>query len=264
MDDYYATVLRKLLDRNVMTRDMRILVLCGGRLDAQSLAKTGFKHVTISNLDVRMPGDENQYAPFAWSFQDAENITYLDKDFDFCIAHNGLHHCHSPHRALLEAYRVVKKGVLVFEPRDNWTTRLGVRLNFGQEYEVAAVFGNDCVFGGVRNTQIPNYVYRWTEREVQKTVCSYAPAGRHEFLFFHALRVPWDRLRAMRNKLWFVTVVLAYPFLKLATWLVPKQCNSFAFAVIKPRIPEDLHPWILQQNGELKVNQAWLKQRYSN
>jgi len=39
-------------------------------------------------------------------------------------------------------YRVAGRGVLAFEPRDTRLVRLGVRLGFGQEYEIAAVAGN--------------------------------------------------------------------------------------------------------------------------
>ena len=54
------------------------------------------------------------------------------------------HHCHSPHRGLLEMYRVARRGVLAFEPRDTRLVRLGVRLGFGQEYEIAAVAGKNA------------------------------------------------------------------------------------------------------------------------
>jgi ubiquinone/menaquinone biosynthesis C-methylase UbiE len=45
-------------------------------------------------------------------------MAFDDNSFDFAIVHNGLHHCYSPHRGLLELYRVSRQGILVFEPRD--------------------------------------------------------------------------------------------------------------------------------------------------
>jgi ubiquinone/menaquinone biosynthesis C-methylase UbiE len=100
MDNFYALTLTKLLNRGVLDRGHRILVVCGGRPDQEVLLGLGFQKVTISNLDERMTG--NEFAPFEWSYQDAEALSCGDAQFDFCIVHNGLHHCYSPHRALLE------------------------------------------------------------------------------------------------------------------------------------------------------------------
>src|SRR5438309_2064841 len=159
-DDFYETTLQWLLDKGVFSPEARVLVVCGGHFDKEALLKEGFTDVTISNLD--LPKNGNEFSPFRSSNLDAEKLDLLDEEYDFCIAHNGLHHCASPHRALLEMYRVAKKGVLVFEPRDTLLVRLGIRFNFGQEYETAAVQGDGLAFGGVRNSGIPNYVYRWT------------------------------------------------------------------------------------------------------
>src|SRR5437773_10369620 len=115
-DDFYETTLEWLIDKGVLTREMSVLVVCAGQFDRDVLLKAGFTDVTISNLDSRWSGYE--FSPFRWSCQDAEKLEFPDDEYDFCIAHDGLHHCASPHRALLEMFRVAKKGVLVFEPRD--------------------------------------------------------------------------------------------------------------------------------------------------
>jgi SAM-dependent methyltransferase len=241
---------------------MRILVVCGGQRDKDILSQLGFPCVTISNLDSRRSAAE--FAPYQWSYQDAENLTFKDEEFDFCIVHDGLHHCQSPHRALLEMYRVAAKGLLAFEPHDSMLARMGVWLNFGQEYEVAAVFGNDAVFGGVRNTGVPNYVYRWSEREVKKTICSHAPWGIHQFLFFHQVRIPWDRLRGMKNRSWKWAMIAAVPAIRLLTRWFPRQTNTFGFAIIKPdpRQRHNLHPWIESRDGKFCLNPDWTTSRY--
>lgn len=262
MRDLYSDVLIDLLSRSVLRRDMRVLVLCGGKRDQGALQNVGFKHVTISNVDSRMRGDE--YAPFQWSFQDAEKVDYPDESFDFCIAADGLHHCQSPHRALLELYRVARVGLLVLEPRDNLLTRIAVRLGYGQEYEAAAVHANAGDFGGVRNTEVPNYVYRWTEREIEKTINSYAPWGKHQFLYWYKLRVPWPALRMRRNKAKLLLTSMAFPVLRVFTWIFPGQSNNFGFAVLKPRIPADLQPWIQRRDGQMKLDRAWMAQRYGS
>ena len=226
MERFYRDVVEQLIKENVLDPGMTVLVVCGGEIDRTVFQKAGLKNVVISNLDVRLKG--NEFAPFEWSFQDAEALTFEDSSFDFCVVHSGLHHCHSPHRALLEMYRVARKGILVFEPYDNFTTRLGVSLNLGQEYEHAAVFYNDCAYGGVKNSIIPNYVYRWTKREIVKTVSTFAPHGKHRFRFIHKLRLPWDQLKGRKNKAFYLTALLVLPVMKVLCGFSRKQCNSFA------------------------------------
>jgi hypothetical protein len=160
-------------------------------------------------------------------------------------------------------YRVSRVGVLFFEPLDTPLVRLGVRINLGQEYELAAVFDNDMRFGGVQNTQIPNFVYRWTESEVRKCVQSYAPVGRHRFRFFYATRVPWGRLRLLRNKALLALAVVALPLLRVAGAIYPRLANNFAALVLKPRVPEDLFPWIQPDPaGGVTLRREWLSARY--
>ena len=104
---FYKIKLKKLIKE----REAKILIIAGGQNDKKVLMDLGFKNVTISNLDTRM--NENEYKPYKWSFQDAENLTFKDEEFDYAIIHQALHHCKSPHRALLEMYRVSKKGAFV-------------------------------------------------------------------------------------------------------------------------------------------------------
>lgn len=262
MDDFYDRTLGALMKRGLLDTGMRILVCCGGRFDREALLARGFRDVTISNLDVRMKGDE--LAPFAWSFQDAENLQFPDRDFDFVIAHSGLHHCHSPHRALLEMYRVARRAVLIFEPRDTFLVRLGVRFDFGQEYEVAAVAGSGLAYGGVRNSPIPNYVYRWTEREIEKTLATFDPVGRPRLHYFYALRVPEQRLSWMKNRFASNLVRGLLPLLRVFTAIFPRQTNCFAFCTEKLQLPRDLHPWLTLEDGTPKPRRDWMAARYSN
>ncbi len=262
MEAFYAEVLKELLDEHLLERHMQVLVVCGGDTDKEVLHGSGFANVVISNLDARMTGDE--YAPFAWSFQDAENLTFEDDSFDFCIVHSGLHHCHSPHRALLEMHRVARKGILLFEPYDNFLTRVGVRLKIGQDYEHAAVFYNDCTYGGVKNSWLPNYIYRWTEAEIIKTIHSFAPHANHHFKFIYKMRIPWTQLQGRKNKLFYYTVCLSLPILKIFSALLPKQSNNFAALILKPRLPQDLHPWLLWEESQLKLNHTWLTTTYKS
>ncbi len=108
MSDFYVDTLKRLLAQKVLRPDMKLLVTCAGEYDKNVLSQCGFTDAVLSNLDGRMIGPE--IAPFSWSAQDAEDFAFDDNEFDFCIAHSGLHHCRSPHRALLEMYRVSRLG----------------------------------------------------------------------------------------------------------------------------------------------------------
>lgn len=165
-DPLYGYVLEQLLKDGLINQQDSVLVVCGGEQDCEVFQSVEFSLVTISNLDERIDGEA--YKPYQWSFQDVENLTFEDNSFDIVVVHWGLHHCRSPHQGLLEMYRVCRKGVLLFEPQDTFLTRIGVRLGFGQEYELAAVYDHDYLFGGVRNSEIPNYVYRLNKREIEK------------------------------------------------------------------------------------------------
>jgi ubiquinone/menaquinone biosynthesis C-methylase UbiE len=258
--DFYGGTVRRLLRDGILTTGMDILVVCGGETDRMVLSQNGFRQVVISNVDPRPRWEE--FAPFEWSYQDVERLAYGDESFDFCIVHSGLHHCHAPHRALLEMYRVARKGVLLFEPYDNLLTRLSVRFNIGQEYEHAAVFYNGCAFGGVRNSHIPNHIYRWTQREILKTINCYAPHARHEVEFFHRTRIPWEQLRGRRNRTLYFTVKLAQPALRLFELCFPRQSNNFGALVLKPELPLALHPWLRQDGEIIRVDEEWLALRY--
>jgi SAM-dependent methyltransferase len=247
MRDFYSDTLRTLLSHGEISLDDSVLVTCGGPVDRVALLSAGFKNVTITNVDEQFAPDV--FAPYSWEFQNAESLIYRDASFDFVISHSGLHHCRSPHRALLEMYRVSRKGILVFEPRDSLLLRLGVRLGFGQDYEIAAVVCNEARCGGVSNSVVPNYVYRWTRREVEKTIRSYAPETKHRVEYFYALRIPTAALSLKGRRLHRYLANILGLFAGAAN-LFPFIANNIAFFVAKPDMPRDLQPWLrLRDNG---------------
>lgn len=244
---FYVATLKRLIKAGKLDPALPTLVVAGGPYDRECMLAAGFENVTISNLDVRMKGGE--FAPYAWSFQDAENLDFPDGGFDQVIEHAGLHHCHSPHGALLEMYRVARRSVLVFENRDSFLMRVAARFGLTQYYEIEAVADNDCEFGGVRNSAVPNYVYRWTEREVSKTIASNAPQGPVKISFFYQLRLPTERLAMYRSPIRrLAATVLTVPAALLFK-LFPKQANEFAFFIEKDAA--DQWPWIDRDTGTL-------------
>ena len=126
--------------------------------------------------------------------------------------------------------------------------RLAVRLGAVDEYELAAVAAHGLEAGGVANTSTPNYVYRWTEREVEKTIASFAPHVRHRIRFFREFELPEGLVaidRGPRARL----LRLAAPVVTGVTRVLPRQANLFAFAIEKPHQPQDLQPWMRMEGG---------------
>src|SRR5207244_6314078 len=143
---------------------------------------------------------------------------------------DGLHHCDSPHRGLLEMYRVSRRGVLVFESRDSLVMKIAVRLGLTQEYEIAAVAWNGGTCGGVNNSQIPNFIYRWTEREFEKTITAHDPVAPHRFRYFYGLNLPWQPESRLGRRLVGAIAAIA----NVVSAPLRKQRNSFAMVALRP------------------------------
>lgn len=257
---FYQTLLKSLLSRSVLNKDSSIVVVCGGPTDKVILEELGFTNVTITNLDQRLDGEA--FHPYSWAHQDAEALTFADGAFDFGIVHQGLHHCRSPHRALIELFRVSRLGVLGIEPRDSAWVRLLVKFGFGEDFELAAVVGNDFSAGGLRNSAVPNFVFRWSEREIMKVFNSYAPWETPEVVFFNTLRINWERYQFLRSGLLKTTIRFGAPLLECLARVFPALGNRFGFVVLRPGPGKNLKPWISFENGEVSPRKEWLARRY--
>jgi ubiquinone/menaquinone biosynthesis C-methylase UbiE len=251
---FYARTLEALVERGALRRDMRVLVVAGGPGDRDVFHALGFTDVTITDL-----GEPAELAPYAWERQDAEALTYEDGSFDWGVVSAGLHHCRSPHAALLELYRVARRGLLALEARDSALMRAAIRLGVADEYELTAVADNAFSSGGVRNTGVPNYVYRWTEREVEKTIRSAAPHARDRFVWFHELELPLSVLEVGGGRRRLARALRALqPAARLAARVAPGQANLFAFAVLKS---DELQPWLRPGEDGPEPDEAEIRRR---
>jgi SAM-dependent methyltransferase len=227
---FYVNVLRRLIDKGIVSTSDRVLVVCGGPLDEKVMAAVGFTNATITNLDDGMANNR----------EDVEDLSFDDGSFDLVVVHAGLHHCRSPHRALLEMYRVARKCAVAFEARNSLLMRAAIRLGLTIDYELESV-SVDFKSGGVQNGPIPNFIYRWTERDVQDAIASYDPAYQPKIDFFYDLRIPVQRFtNTGRTGLRLASKIIV-PLSRLFARLAPKQCNEFAFAITKTR---ELQPWM--------------------
>jgi hypothetical protein len=150
------------------------------------------------------------------------------------------------------------------EARDGFLSRIATHLGVVDEYEITAVVGNDYRFGGVRNTPIPNYIYRWTEREVFKTIASYAPHTKPRVFWFNEFEPPIANLKGRKTAKGLLVMYAAYPVLWLLTKLFKRQCNLFAFAVLKPDLSQNLFPWLKLHDGKPTIHREWVEKNFKH
>lgn len=261
-DPFFQRALKHLLDSGELQLDSSILVVCGGDTDFANLQAAGFTNVTITNLDERMLATGGkEYAPYKWAYETAEGLTQEDKSYDLVMVHSGLHHLRCPLKGITEMYRVARLGVLGFEPNMSFFTKLGAKLGFGQDYEHAAVYFNDLKWGGVENTEIPNYVYRFRADDVVQTANTYNPIARHDCKFWYATRFP-TRLLSVSNPLIRIPSKLLAPVFEFFGRTFPALANNMAFYIKKPAVPGDLLPWLEQRDGEVRLNADYVRELY--
>jgi SAM-dependent methyltransferase len=251
----YRKTLEALLQSGDISKSDSIVVFCGGRYDAELLTDLGFSNVTLTNIDARTEGN---VGGLKWERQEAETTTYADNEFDVAIVRNGLHHCHSPHRALLEMYRVARKVAIAFEARDSLLMKAARRASFTPEFELEAVSDEGFESGGLMNGPIPNFIYRWTEWEVVKTVRSFDPAHVDDVRFFYGLLLPTLRFEHVKAPVKRIVLKLLAPVVRAFVMFFPKQGNQFGFAIFKTG---RLQEWLEDQNGKIRLSKAKAESR---
>jgi SAM-dependent methyltransferase len=164
---FYEKIINKYLKKK-----FRILVVGAGKTDVQLFKN--YKNVIFSNISKKT--ELNKIIKKILM----QDLPYSDQEFDYVVTHASIHHCSKPHLAVLEMLRVAKIGVIFIESRDCLITRLSCKIGLSEEYEFSAVNNNT---GGVDDTGVPNFVYRWTEREVFKLLNSYKPLNKYKTYF---------------------------------------------------------------------------------
>jgi hypothetical protein len=247
--NFYARVLLELVETGKLDPGAPTLVVAGGAADRQALQAAGFSNVTISNLESM--GDRD-FSPYRWAHIDGERIDMADDSIEQVVEHMGLHHCASPHKALLEMYRVASRAVVAFENRDSLAIRAAIRLGLSAYHELDAVRINGLTHGGIRNGPVPNYVYRWTEREVKKTLGSGDPAHEVPVRFFYDTRFPGERAARLRGARRLAIEAARLPYAACAR-LFPRQSNVFGFFVDKAA--RRRRPWM--NEAATGLNAEW-------
>jgi hypothetical protein len=154
--------------------------------------------------------------------------------------------------------RVARSAALVFEARDSFLLNVAKRLGFTMDYEVESVSGTlGMQTGGVAHTGVPNLIYRWTEREVYKTVRTADPAHEPNIEFFYHLQLPHERFEKTSRPLLRYSLLAMTPILEAIGRVFPKQSNEFGFLIKKS---ERLHPWLELSGGQIVMNPAYATQ----
>lgn len=255
----FHRVFDRWLQAHQVDRTGDVLILGASAEDGHSFEQAGFSNVTLSQISASEQPAEEPSSEVA--YLDAEDLALEDGYCDVVFVHEVLHHCRSPHRAVCEMLRITRRHVAVMEPHDSLAMRLLTRLKFSSPFELPAVIGNNCVRGGVRDTCIPNYLYRWSERDVRKLASSFLP----EFEISVFCYPYWDfniteemlELRTEARLSGLYRIFGKTNFLRLLRLIqavlnrVPPlraQGNKFFFAV---RREETLRPWLERRDGEV-------------
>ena len=159
---------------------------------------------------------------------DVRNLKFKNQSFEYVVTNATLHHVDQPHKAITEMYRVAKKGVLIIESNDSLTMQIACKLKFAEEFEISSIdLKNNS--GGLLDSGIPNYVYRWTEREIIKTLKSYDPSN----ITYVKFNYDNDLTNFKSNK---IHIKILKFFVKIYFFIFTKQQNCLSIFIDKTKI----------------------------
>src|SRR5437773_5895207 len=263
--DQFLAVLRQHLKTCHLDTSEKVLVVGGSWQDAEVLHCAGFQDITLSNFRPELEEDRDPglCLKVRRLTLDAERIELEEGSFDCVFAHEVLHHCRSPHKALCEMLRVARKHILLLEPNDSLSMRVLTWAGFSFPYEIFSVVYHECMAGGVRDTGLPNFIYRWNANEVRKTVSSYLA----EYALFVNAYPHWDfnvdakhlslrketRIGAITSVIGSSTFLILLRAAQIAFNAIPilrQQGNKFFCCIEKT---EKLQPWLTAGNSKIKL-----------
>lgn len=163
--------------KNYINKKSNFLLISASLYEVKILKELGYLNFSITYHD---QDEKNQFLDYGFIENinlfksDLRELTFKDKSFDYAITNATIHHIDLPHKAITELYRIAIKGVLIIESNDSLIMRLATKMKLAEEFEVSSV-NEDRNTGGLLDTAIPNYVYRWTEKEIFKLLKSFDP-----------------------------------------------------------------------------------------
>ena len=215
----------------IINKNENFLLISGSLYEIQILRNLGYTNFTISYHNEQEVKNLQSYG-FELNKNlfkaDVRNLQFENKSFEYVITNATLHHVDQPHKAITEMYRVARKGVIIIESNDSLTMQIACKLKFAEEFEVSSIdLKNNS--GGLLDTGIPNYVYRWNEREIIKTIKSYDPSNIVNVKFNYAN----DLTNIKLNKLYKKILI---NFIKIYFFIFKKQQNCLSIFIDKTEI----------------------------
>ena len=163
--------------KNYIDIKSNFLLISASLHEVEILRELGYSNFSIT---YHKDEEKNQFLNYGFRENidlfkaDLRNLVFSDKSFDYVITNATIHHVDLPHKAITELYRIAIKGALIIESNDSLTLRLASKAKLAEEFEVSSI--NEAKnSGGLLDTAVPNYVYRWTEREILKLLKSFDP-----------------------------------------------------------------------------------------
>lgn len=248
-----------------------VLILGGNNDDLETYEILGFTDITLSNMGDDLKNGEKKASNVNRLALDAECIALSDGSFDHVFVHEAVHHYRSPHKGLCEMLRISRKHVVLMEPNDSLAIKLIIKTGFSFPFEIAAVVENDFKRGGVRDSQIPNFIYRWNAHEVNKVVSTYMPEPK-----FRMYEYPYwcfnidEKQLALRTqtKIGKITKVMGATNFLYSLKVLQKILNSISvlrkqgnkfFCHIE--ILDELRPWLTYTNSKIEFNKEFLSKK---
>ena len=214
-----------------INKNEKFLLISASINEIQILRNLGFANFAITYHDKKEKKNLQNYG-FEINKNlfksDVRNLKFENQSFEYVITNATLHHVDQPHRAITEMYRVAKKGVLIIESNDSLTMQIACKLKFAEEFEISSIdLKNNS--GGLLDTGIPNYVYRWTEREIIKTLKSYDPSSIINVKFNYA-----NDLTNIKSEKFYKKILII--FAKIYFFIFKKQQNCLSIFIDKTEI----------------------------
>ena len=108
--------------------------------------------------------------------------------------------------------------------------RLSAFFSYSEKFEVSSVNLKEKK-GGLMETGVPNYIYRWTEREIYKLLESYDPSIKKKVIFNYSYDLANRTLETKLSVKWFKNLfkLPVIVFLKF----FPRQGNLISIYIDK-------------------------------
>jgi len=104
-----------------------------------------------------------------YRLENAENLSFLDEEFDFSFCKEAFHHFPRPYIALYEMLRCTKNAIIFTEPRDWIPSPIPRRILQLVKNFLKKLTGKNLLHSDEGNyEEVGNYIYTISEREFQK------------------------------------------------------------------------------------------------